>query len=236
MSDTMTTPDAATPAGRPALWTVTPGWGIAADLIPTELLKARQIARLRRWIAAGLVVLVLACGGGYFLVARDNSAAAGELADVQMQTTVLQAQSRTYADVVAIQKSVDKVRTQIAQVMAGDVDLVALMGQFQTTLPATMAITQQAITVSVSGVAGATAAPSGLDRSGATRIGTVTMSGTGRTLDDLSRYVDSLQAIPGVVDVVPLANTLSTEGTGTQFSLSLALTDALLSHRYDMGG
>jgi hypothetical protein len=109
------------------------------------------------------------------------------------------------------------------------------MDLLQTNLPPTMAITQQSITISGSGVAGATAG--GLDVSGAARIGTVTMSGTGQTLDDLSDYVDRLQAVPGIVDVVPLANAVTAAGgAGTQFSLTVGLTDVLLSNRFAEGG
>ncbi len=81
------------------------------------------------------------------------------------------------------------------------------------------------------------AGASGLDTSGSTRIGTVTMNGTGQALDDLSDYIDQLEALPGIVDVMPLANAVAGEGaTGTQFSITMGLTDALLSHRYEVGG
>ncbi|MEO5832172.1 MAG: hypothetical protein ABIR83_02245 [Nakamurella sp.] len=233
MSDTKTLPPPATVVSRPALWTVMPGWGISADLIPPELVKARQIAVLRRWLAVGIVALVLVCGGGYYLALRESDAATADLAVIADRTLELQAVGRSYSDVVSIQNRIAQIRGQVTQVMAPDVDLVALTGALQTSLPATMTISQQAITISMAGAATAT----GLDASGATRIGTVTMSGTGQTLDDLSDYVDSLAAIPGVVDVLPLANSLNSEGAvGTQFSLTLGLTDALLSHRFDAGG
>lgn len=232
MSDTMTTPPPTAAVARPPLWTVMPGWGIAADLTPPELVKARQIAVLRRWIAVGILAILLVCGGGYYLALRANTDAEAKLTEAANRTLELQAIGRSYADVVSIQNKITEIDGQITEVMAADVDLVALMDQLQTTLPATMTISQQAITISTAG----TATAAGLDGSGATRIGTITMSGTGQTIDDLSDYVDSLSAIPGVVDVLPLSNSLSGDGgVGTQYSLSLGLTDALLSHRFDEG-
>jgi hypothetical protein len=131
-------------------------------------------------------------------------------------------------------------------VMTGDVDIAALQGQLSSNLPATMIITNEAITISVAGVAGASnpAATgldtagldtSGLDTSGLPRIGTVTMNGTGQTLDDLSNYLDRLQTITGLVDVLPVSNSIAST-SGTEFSLTAGLTDAILSHRYDVGG
>ena len=87
-------------------------------------------------------------------------------------------------------------------------DLVALMGELQSSLPDDDDHHREAITISTAGVAGAAAAtPGGLDTSGLPRIGTITISGTGQTLDDLADYIDRLQVVPGLVDVLPVTNT-----------------------------
>ena len=224
---------------RPALWHALPGWGIAADLTPPELINARQLKVLRWWMAAGLVVLLVVCAGGYYLAARDRSSATAELTVVQDQTRELQVVGRSYSGVIAIQGSVKQIETQVAQVMSADVDVVALLVVLQSSLPKTMTINQEAITISTAGVAGTagtagTSTGSSQDSSGLPRIGTITIGGTGRTLDDLSDYIDSLQAVPGLVDVLPVSNTAA--GKGTQFSLTIGLTNALLSHRFDVDG
>ena len=223
---------------RPALWISRPGWGIAADLTPPELINARQLTTLRKLMAVGVVLLLLACACGYYLSMGEKSDSAQVLRAAQDKTVDLQRVGRSYSSVVAIQGSVSQVQAQVAQVMGADVDLVALMVALSSNLPKTMAITQEAITISAAGVVAANGAPagSGLDTSGLPRIGTITISGTGRALDDLSDYVDNLQTIPGLVDVLPVSNTASTAGSGTQFSLTIGLTNALLSHRFDVGG
>lgn len=233
----MTSPTTIT--DRPALWASLPGWGIAADLTPPELINKRQLKVLARLMALGLVLLVLACAGGYYLAAHDRSAASADLQAAQGRTVELERVGRSYASVVAIQGSVSQVQAQVAQVMGGDVDLVALLVQLESSLPKTMVITQEAITISTAGVAaaGATAATGGgLDTSGLPRIGTLTISGTGRTLNDLSDYVDGLQTIAGLVDVLPVSNTAASTTSGTQFSITVGLTNNLLSHRFDVGG
>jgi hypothetical protein len=226
-------------AERPALWNAMPGWGIAADLTPRELTNARQLRRLRKMLAAGVIALLVACAVGYYLAAEENSSASADLTAVADRTTQLQGEGRSYSGVIAMQGSVSQVHTQIAQVMVADVDVAALMGELGSSLPDTMTVTQETITISTAGVAGADSisAASGLDTSGLPRIGTITMNGTGQTVNDLSDYVDRLQAIPGLVDVLPVANTVSTSGaSGTQYSISIGLTNALLSHRFDVSG
>jgi hypothetical protein len=224
---------------RPALWSALPGWGITADLTPRELINARQLKVLRRVMAAGIVALLVACAVGYYLAAEENSTATADLASVQDRTAQLQGEGRGYSDVVSIQRSVGQVKDNIAQLMTADVDLSALMASLSSDLPATMTITEEAITISPAGVAGAdsSASASGLDTSGLPRIGIIKLSGTGQTLDDLSDYIDRLHAVPGLVDVLPVANAVATSGgSGTQFSLSAGLTNAALSHRFDVGG
>ena len=68
---------------RPALWSAMPGWGIAADLIPPELINARQLKVLRKLMAAGIVALLVVCAGGYYLAAAENSSASADLATVR---------------------------------------------------------------------------------------------------------------------------------------------------------
>ena len=173
-------------ADHPTMWSSMPGWGIAADLIPPELITARRLKAVRKLIAAGAVALVLVGTGGYYVASRENATAASDLASVQDETSRLHAESRLYSAVVSIQGSVSQVRTQIAHVMGGDVDLAALMDALHNNLPTTMTIDEEAIVISTAGVAGAAGdmPGSGLDTSGLPRIGTITMTGTRQSLND----------------------------------------------------
>ncbi|MCW2527138.1 MAG: hypothetical protein JWM76_1998 [Pseudonocardiales bacterium] len=222
-----------TPITTPTqLWSSMPGWGIAADLTPPELVNSRQLKLLRRWLAIGLVALLIACAGGYVLAARQHSSATSALDQVQQHTLELQANVRKYAAVTQIQGKVAEVEAEIATLMAGDVDLVTLLTQIRTSLPSTMTIAAESVTISVAGVASAASSSSGLDTSGLARIGNVTLSGIGATLDDLATFVDRLRLLAGVVDVLPMTNTST--ATASQYSLSLGLTSALISHRFDV--
>jgi hypothetical protein len=215
------------------VWSTMPGWGIYADLTPPELVNSRRLKSLRKAIVAALVALLVLCAGGYVLAARKHAAASGELDSVQAQTAQLQANASRYAVVTKIQGTVTDVQAKVATLMSGDVDLVKLIAQIRSSLPPTMTIKQEAVTITIAASAGAQASASGtgLDTSGRPQIGTVTVSGAAKSMDDLSVYVDALKVIPGVVDVLPLSNV--TDATGVQYNLSLGLTDVLLSHRFD---
>ena len=157
---------------------------------------------------------------------------------MQDRTAQLQGVGRGYADVILIQGSVRQVRAQIAQLMTGDVDLAALMGELSNTLPESMIITQESISISRAGLAGSSTdstTVTGLDTSGLPRIGTITIAGTGQTLDDLPEYLERLRAINGLVDVLPVSNSLAAT-SGTEFNVTAGLTNAALSHRFDVGG
>jgi hypothetical protein len=148
----------------------------------------------------------------------------------------LQVDASKYSGITRLQGSVTDIQAQIAKLMASDVDLVTLMARIRAALPPTMTIKQETVTISLAGAAssGATGSKSGtgLDTTGQTRIGDVTISGAGQTLDDLSVYVDKLATIPGVVDVVPTSNVAN--ANAVQYSLTFGVTDKLLSHRFDV--
>lgn len=219
-----------TPGHRP-LWTMMPGWGIAADLTPPELINSRQLTVVRKFIFTCLVGLLVLCLAGFVFARRHESAAAAELETQQAVRVDLQREVSEYAGITKLQGTITEIQQQTATLMAGDVDLANLLGQLRNRLPAGMTITQASVIVSVVGAAGA-APGGGLDATGRPRIGNITITGSGRKLADLATYIDRLVGIGGVVDVVPVSNTAS--AGGTQFSLALGLTNTLLSHRFDV--
>jgi hypothetical protein len=214
------------------LWNTMPGWGIVADLTPPELLNSRRLKVLRKVITAGLVAILVLCVGSYVLASRKHTAASGALADVQSRTVQLKAQERKFRGITKIEGTVAQIQAQVATLLSGDVDLSTLMVKIRTSLPATMTIKQESITISLAGVAPSSSKGSvGVDLSGHRQIGNIILSGAGQTLVDLSAFVDALKVLPGVINVIPTSNTA--DKTGMQYSLTLGLTDQLLSHRFD---
>lgn len=207
-------------------WGDMPGWNIVADLTPPELVAQRSLAVLRRRILMALVVVVLLCIGAYGYAFFEKSAASTDAATASDGTSSLMRKANSYAGITRIEAAVDQVRGQVGTVMQNDVDVAHAIAAIRAALPATMSI--QSLALTLTATAGA---QTGLDASGKTQIGTVTISGAGRTLDDLPAYVDRLAKVRGVVNVLPGSNQV-TAGVA-QFNLTAALTDQLYTHRYD---
>lgn len=212
-----------------APWSSMPGWGIVADLTPSELVASRQLRQLRKVLVGCLIFVVVLCAGGYAYAWSKNSSAQSTLDKANSRTAQLTAEQSRYVGVTRVETTVAGIQAKVATLMKTDVDVAQLIAKVRTALPASMGITQLGITFSSAAAGGPAAATSSVD--GHAVIGKVTMSGIGRTLDDLSAYVDALGTIPGIADLLPSSNT-ATKGT-TQFSLSFDLTDQLYSHRYD---
>lgn len=229
------------PTGE-ASWADMPGWGVVADLTPPELIAARKLHRLRRLLGFGMIAILIACGGGYFYAHEQSSSAQDDLANANAATTALQAQAAKYNSVTQVQAAAQAVQQQIAGVMTADVDQAALVDRVHAALPGTMSISSLSISITPqsSGGASPAAPPAGGSTTGGTTsgsaagtstvIGTLTISGVGRTLDDLPAFVDRLAAVPGITNVLPGTN--STDRKIAQFSLTASLTDSLYSHRY----
>jgi Tfp pilus assembly protein PilN len=218
------------------LWSAMPGWGISADLMPPEVLGERQIKVLRRRILFAVAVVALLCVLGYVYAAVQRHEASNRLADVEAQTSQLQAKQSKYANVTRIQGSVAEAKREIAGLMSQDVDLAALIDQLRVQLPTGMTIGQLEITMdstkdSVAAAASAGTGAVDLDASGRRHIGIVKVAGTARTLSDVAAYLDRLKGLRGVVEPYPLTSKAS--GQGIQYSLQVVLTDELLTHKFD---
>jgi type IV pilus assembly protein PilN len=221
-----------TTAVRPKeLWNTMPGWGIIVDLTPPELIAARKVRVVRRALAVGLVIVLLLSLAAFGYAWTQKRSAADDLASVQNDTTRLQSEQNRYGNVVRIQSATKQIQSQIAGLMAADVDSAQLLGQIRAQLPANMIIGQLSVVANESSTSNSSAGGALLDGSGLVHIGTVSLSGTAKRLTDVATFVDRLGTIKGIVQPYP-ADTVMLGSTVT-FSLQLTLTSDLLTHTYD---
>jgi hypothetical protein len=217
------------------IWNTMPGWGIHVDLTPVELLDSRRLRTVRRLIVAAFVLLLAGLGAADFLAAARVDTARTRLADEQTSNTRLQSQQRSYRGTVETENSINQIRTQLARLMARDVDVAAVSTAIGSRLPPGMTVAELGLSVTTDDRSGAGSAGSGgasnLDTSGQQHIGAVTLSGTARRMTDVSTLVDRLRTMNGVVEPYPTATQQTTKGV--TFSVQLTLTDRLLTHRFD---
>jgi hypothetical protein len=208
-----------------------PGWTIAANLTPPEMVASHRLRRLRRKIVLLVCLVALVAAGGYAYAYWQVRTADTGLKDVQAQTAGLHQAGTQFGSVTQLQGSVAQVQRQLAALMAGDVDVAALVGRIQDVRPSSVAISQLTVTLTTpKAVRAGAAQPGSLDNSGRPHIGAITIAATGAQITDAAAYSTSLAAVPGVVDVVPTSN--ATQASGTKFTIALSVTDAVLSHRF----
>ena len=211
----------------PSAWSSMPGWDVVADMTPPELINLRWLGVLRRRIAAGLAVVVVLCAVAYGYAFVQNGKADDAASAAEFETGNLSRAASSYAGITQIETTVDSIRSQVATLMADDVDVANLIGKVRAALPNTMSIENLSVTLAPIGN------PStGLDATGRTEVGALTISGSGQNLNDLPAYVDALSRVPGIVNVLPTSNEVA--AGVAQFSVTASLTDQIYSHRYDL--
>jgi hypothetical protein len=213
---------------RTGLWQIRPGWAIAVDLTPVEIVNTRKVRSLKKVIVAGLALVVLLCVGATFMALLAQADAQESYDAAQANTADLQARAAKYADITAMKTTIAQVEAQVSTLMANDVDFVNLMARIRIALPPGVTIDNEAVALAQQAPADAAAAPA---TPGTTVIGTVTLSGSGGAIKDLAPFVTTLIGLEGVVDVVP-TSTSKTE-TGMEYTLTLNITDAIYTHRFD---
>lgn len=217
------------------LWSTMPGWGITANLLPPEIVAARRLRSVRKMIVLAMVLVVILGAAGYAYAVFQQRGAESALAAEQATTTELVAKQHKYAEVVQISGDILQIKSELATAMTGDVDTAKLISAVIKQLPRGGTVSQVELALQTSTAAqGAPAAETGgaaLDTSGQLHIGTMSLTGTARSMPDVAAFVTRLGAVPGVVGVFP-----SSQGTATgavQFTVLLTVTDRVLSHRYD---
>ena len=211
-------------------WESRPGWGITVDLTPRELLAARNVKVHQRMIALALVVVVLLCAGVVLLAQASKTSAQDSYDAAQARTTELTIEANSYSVITTMQRVTEDVQRQLSTLMAQDVDFTNLLAKIRTALPPGISVTSA--NVLLSPPTGAPVTPNTAPNSARSVIGSVTLSGTGSRIDQVPPLVAILNGVFGVVDVVPLSVTKTSNGMS--FSLSLNITDELYTHRFDL--
>jgi len=230
MTDTMKPP---VRAHTTQLWNSMPGWGIVANLLPPEVLAARRVRVLRKLVVAALAVVVLLGAGGYGYAFWQARSAKSDLHAAQDQTTQLQLQQRKYGAVVQLQNQAAQIKSQLGGLLSADVNVPKLATAIMALSPAKSSLTKLDVEVTTASAqpASSNADSSGvLDTSGHQHIGTITVTGTVHSIDDVATYVTRLSGLPGIVEVFPASQ--QNDGKLVTYSIEMTMTDQLYSNRF----
>lgn len=212
------------------LWNTMPGWGIAADLTPPELLESRKLRATTRQVLIGLAAVVGLVVLGYAFAFAKHMTASGHLKSANSAASQLTQEQHKYDNVVQIQGTIAQVQTKLRSLMSNDTDVSGLLNHLADATPPGVAITDVTITLNPPGIKGGTPGGVSLDTSGKQTIGTLTIDGSGTKITDAAAYTHKLQSLPGLINVYLGSNTQDT--AGTTYSIKAAVTADLLTHRY----
>lgn len=207
---------------------------IAADLLPPEIIAARRTRRLRRGIISILVVVLVLLGAWQAAVIGQTAAARSRLDTAQQEVLRLQHQQNAYGDLVRAQSGAKLIESQLAVLMADDLQWARLLGSLRTVAPPGVRVT--GLNGSLNSAPGGTGTGTGTGTdqlpgaTGEKQIGTLTITGTGSDNRAVAAYVDALGAVRGLGSPL-LTGTTHDKGT-LQFTIRVNITDAALGGRY----
>lgn len=166
------------------------------NLLPPEVHAKRGLARVKRWLAAGLVLAILLAVGGVGLAMMAESGAEAELAEAQAETDRLVLEQQKYAEVPLLLSQLDQVSAARTYGMSTEVLWPAYLSAVAATAPEGVAIDLLSVTAAAPGAG--VALPT--DALAAPSIANIAFSAESLTLPDTAGWLDGLATIPGFSD------------------------------------
>jgi Tfp pilus assembly protein PilN len=202
---------------------------IRANLLPPEIADKRRLRLLKRRSGLGLALLVVVLLVWYVFVVLQTTTTRSDLSSAQHKGRSLLSQEQQYGPVVSAQTQSAAIRTELAQLMVGDVDWTAMLKSLQSGAPSGVKITT--VTASMQQSASSTVSGLGvLNQTGQLPVGTLTIGGTAPDKNSVAAFVDRLTKIRGLAAPFP-ASVNGDKGTVT-FSANVIITNSVLGGRF----
>lgn len=231
----------ATMTAPPAPTAPTPGEhlrhpNIYANLMPDEVIAARDTRRLKQRILVALAALIGLLVLIYFISVIQTAHARGQLSSAQSEAAKLTKQQKQYAPLVQAQSQAQAIRTQLGRLMQGDIQWKPLITTLRKA-PSGISLTSAAMNVttgtaqtSTSTTVAQNAGNNVLNQTGKQSIGTLTITGQANDKNTIASYVDYLNSVPGFTAAFPSSVSLSSKTY--EFTISVIVTTDLLGGRY----
>jgi Tfp pilus assembly protein PilN len=229
MATTLVPPPAAAPRQAPGEVRFV---AIRANLMPDEVLSARQADVVRKQVVMGLIAVVVLLIGWYAMSWWQTRAANDSLAEVQRQGIALQSQQTQFTPLVHAQSEITNIRNQLQQLMVGDLSWKTMLTTLRAKAPAGVEFTS--ITGTVTAGAAATTTPGAdgglLNQTGSATVGQLTITGTAPDKRTVAAYADALSTVPGVT--APLIASVQAGARPVTFTITAVITSDALGGKY----
>jgi len=203
---------------------------ISANLLPEEIVAARQARRTRGLVLVVVAAVAALCASWFGLAHHQKQQADQDLAKATAAVTDLQHDQREFTETLQVQADTKLLSEQLTAVMANDMDWAALL--------ATLRSAGTPSDISVSGVNGQLNSAEGgsstanvLPGSATDTVGSLLVSGKGPDKKAVAAYVDLLGRQTVVANPY-VTSVASEESGGVSFSLRVDITRAALCGRF----
>lgn len=205
---------------------------VRADLMPGEVLSARQAIVVRKQVLLGLVVVLVLLIGWFGLSWWQTRSANSSLADLQRQGIALQSQQGQFTPLVQAQQQISNTRTQLEQLMVGDLSWNALLTTLRDKAPAGVSL--DSISGGVSDGSSSTGSAGVLNDSGSTSVGQLTITGSAPDKRTVAAYADALSRVKGIA--APLISSVEASSVPVTFTITADITSDALGGKYATSG
>lgn len=194
------------------------------NLLPPDVLQALKYRRRTTAVAlAGAAVLIAVFG--FYLVQTGRLASVNDEIDNQTATNAsIQAsivEKQKFAD---LQAEAQAQQQLLASAYAGEVSFSALLMDVSRVIPSDAFLDNLTVQLNPADVAGVEGAPSSL-------VGGITASGKAVSIDSLSAFLTRLEQVKGWVNPWMPTVASSADTIGFQYSVSVDLTDEVVTDR-----
>jgi Tfp pilus assembly protein PilN len=200
---------------------------IRANLLPDEVLSARQVVVVRKQVLLGLVGVLVALIAWYALSWWQTNSANSALAATQRQGESLQSQQGQYTPLVQAQGQIANLRTQLQQLMVGDMSWKTMISSVRGAAPAGVAVQSLSGTITLGTN---TTQLDVLNETGSLSVGQLNITGTAPDKRTVAAYADALSKVKGLT--APLISTVQASSRPVTFTITASITADALGGRY----
>jgi Tfp pilus assembly protein PilN len=204
---------------------------IRANLLPTEIADKRRLRQLKRRSGLSLVALVAVLLAWFVFAWLQTTTTKSSLSSAQHRNRSLLAQEQQFGPVVTAQAQSAAIRSELAQLMTGDVNWTTMLRKLRAAAPAgvqistvTASISPQAVNATSGGGIGV------LNQTGQLPVGQLTITGSAPDKNSVAALVDRLTKVPGLAAPFP-ASVSGQAGTVT-YTANMLITSEVLGGRY----
>ena len=203
---------------------------IRANLLPIEIGDKRRLRQLKRRCGLGLAALTVLLLAWYVFAWLQTTTTHSDVSSAQHRTRSLLAQEQQFGPVVTAQAQSAAIRTQLAQLMVGDVNWTAMLKSLQGAAPAGVQVTTVTAMMQQSSTTNSSSGLGVLNQTGQLPVGSLTIGGKAPDKNSVAAFVDKLSKIRGLA--APFPASVTGDQGGVSFNANVIITNSVLGGRF----